>query len=76
MKKLKNAKTLLDPSLLDFEDEQFKKIAEKLRTQRKDKTLTIRVNGDDLQRLKDKAAALGVKYQTFIAEILHQLARR
>jgi predicted DNA binding CopG/RHH family protein len=35
----------------------------------------MRVNPDDIMRIKEKAKRLGVKYQTFIAAILHRVAR-
>ena len=49
-------------------------IAEALASRRKDAVLNIRLNSQDLQALKDKAKKFGVKYQTFIAEILHRAA--
>ena len=58
----------------DLADAKFKEIASDLRSRRKDKVLNIRINSDDLEKLKAKAAQLGVKYQTFISEILHQAA--
>ena len=58
----------------DLSDERFKKIADNLRSRRKDKVLSIRINSDDVEKLKAKAASLGVKYQTLISEILHQVA--
>ena len=56
---------------------EFKEIAEALaayKATKKDAVLNIRVNNNDLQLLKDKAKKLGVKYQTFISEILHRIA--
>lgn len=59
----------------DLADAKFKEIASNLKARRKDKVLNIRINSDDLEKLKAKAASLGVKYQTFISEILHQAAQ-
>ena len=58
----------------DLADAKFKEIAKNLQSRRKDKVLNIRINSDDLEKLKAKASSLGVKYQTFISEILHQAA--
>ena len=49
-------------------------IREALMARRKDSVLNIRLNSMDLKLLKKKAKKLGVKYQTFIAEILHRVA--
>ena len=55
--------------------EEFEEIAAALAAHRKDAVLNIRINSYDLKNLKEKAHKLGVKYQTFIAEILHRAAR-
>lgn len=41
---------------------------------RKDKRVNIRISGNDLARLKQKAAYKGLPYQTFIASVLHEYA--
>jgi len=40
-------------------------------TLRKDKSITIRLNSLDLERLKQLAVQSGEKYQTYIGHILH-----
>ncbi len=80
--KLTREERMIDEALVKGElkpvsREEFKEIAEALavyKTQKKDAVLNIRVNNNDLQLLKDKAKKLGVKYQTFISEILHRIA--
>ena len=54
---------------------EFDEIAQALNARRKDAVLNIRVNSEDLRLLKEKADKLGVRYQTFITELLHQIAR-
>jgi len=49
-------------------------IKEALASRKKNLTMTIRVNNKDIQRIKKKAQDIGVRYQTFISEILHQVA--
>ena len=53
---------------------EFKRIAALIRAHRKDAVLHVRVNSDDLKRIKQKAKVLGVKYQTFVSEIIHSVA--
>ena len=54
--------------------ERFNEIAQALAYRRKDAVLNIRVNSHDLKSLKEKARQHGVKYQTFISELLHRVA--
>ncbi len=65
-----------DERFFDLGNKEFKQIAQKLRSMRKDKVLSLRVNGEDLKKIKRKAASLGIKYQTFISEVLHQVAQQ
>ncbi len=53
---------------------RFEEIRRALEARKKDAVLNIRINNGDLQALKKKAAKLGVKYQTFISELLHHIA--
>jgi len=53
---------------------EFSRIAEAVAVRRKDAILHIRINSKDLDNIKTKAQKLGVKYQTFISEVLHRLA--
>ncbi len=55
-------------------ESEFEEIARAVAHRRKDATLTIRVNSQDLREIRRKAQRLGVRYQTFIAELLHQVA--
>ncbi len=53
--------------------EELKEITEAIAAYKKDAVLNIRINNNDLQLLKRKAQKLGLKYQTFISEILHRV---
>ncbi|HBF13841.1 MAG TPA: hypothetical protein DDW49_10745 [Deltaproteobacteria bacterium] len=53
---------------------EFSSIAQAIANRKKDALLSIRVNTNDLERLKQKAKKLGIAYQTFISEILHRFA--
>ena len=53
---------------------EFDEIARAIARRRKDAVLNIRINQGDLDALKARAKRHGVKYQTFIAELLHRVA--
>jgi predicted DNA binding CopG/RHH family protein len=53
---------------------EFDEIARAIALRRKDAVLNIRINRGDLENIKAKARRHGVKYQTFIAELLHRVA--
>ncbi|MBI4115133.1 MAG: antitoxin [Candidatus Omnitrophica bacterium] len=55
--------------------EEHERIAVALAARKKDAVLNIRINRGDLEGLKQKARRLGVKYQTFISELLHRAAQ-
>ena len=46
-----------------------------LEARKKNAVLNMRINKMDLDSLKEKAKHMGVKYQTLIAEILHNFAQ-
>lgn len=54
--------------------EKYAEILEALERTKKNAVLNIRINKYDLEHLKQKAQKLGIKYQTFISEILHKVA--
>ncbi len=58
----------------DVSKEEFSRIARALALRRKDAVLNIRINSQDLKNIKQKARKLGIKYQTFISELLHRIA--
>lgn len=53
---------------------EFDEIAQMLARRKKDAVLNIRINQSDLDQLKARAKRRGIKYQTFIAEVLHRVA--
>lgn len=61
---------------------EFRRIREKLAQVathtkeliRKDRRVSLRLNGRDLEAIQAKASANGLPYQTLIATILHQVA--
>ncbi len=51
---------------------EFDRIAAMIARRRKDAVLNIRVNSQDLANIKQKARKLGVPYQAFVSELIHQ----
>ncbi len=66
---------LLRGEYVPVSKEKFNEIAAMLAARRKDTVLNIRVNSQDLKQIKEKAQKLGIRYQTFISEILHRVAQ-
>lgn len=66
---------LLRGEYVDVSKEEFDEIARALDARKKDAVLNMRINSYDMKSLKEKARKLGVKYQTFISEILHRAAQ-
>jgi len=54
---------------------EVNEIVEAIAARKKDAVLNIRISNYDLQNIKHKAKKLGVKYQTFVSEILHKVAQ-
>ena len=65
---------LIRGEFVDVSKEKFEELSRAIKAHRKNAILNIRINKEDLDALKLKAQKLGVKYQTFISEILHRVA--
>jgi len=65
---------LLEDTYVPVSKQYFHTISEAITRRKKDSVLNIRINSHDLESIKQKARNLGVKYQTFISEILHKVA--
>ena len=50
-------------------------VANAIAARKKDSTLTIRVNSGDINRIKRLAKKKGIRYQTYISEIIHRVAQ-
>ena len=66
---------LLKGEYVDIDKDEFKQIADTITSRKKDAVLNIRINSDDLERLKKKAQHYDIRYQTFISELLHRIAQ-
>lgn len=67
-------KDLLDGIYVPVQPKELHMISEAISHRKKDTVLNIRINSGDLDNIKNKARKMGVKYQTFISEVLHKVA--
>ena len=67
--------SLLRGEYAKVSSKKLEEISQSLAARKKDSTMTIRVNSEDIKKIREKAAKAGVKYQTFISSVLHQIAR-
>jgi predicted DNA binding CopG/RHH family protein len=82
MKKVKLTKeekeiedALLSGEYKPIKGKELANIERTLKSRKKDITMTIRVNSEDIKKIKGKAKELGIKYQSYISEIIHQVAQ-
>jgi len=66
---------LLKGEYVNVKKSDFTAIAESIAARRKDAVLNVRVNSRDLASIKQRAQKLGIRYQTFISEIIHRIAQ-
>jgi len=67
-------KDLLRGEYIPIRGKELENIEKALKLRKKDITMTIRVNSEDIAKIKNKAKILGVKYQSYISEVIHQVA--
>ena len=77
--KLSRGERAIEEALLrgeyrDVGEAEFEAVAQAVAHRRKDAVLNIRVNSQDLKTIKAKAKRHGIRYQTFISELLHRVA--
>ena len=76
--KLTREERMIEDSLEHFvpvDKQEYEQIVHAIAARKKDTVLNIRVNSYDLASIKHKAQQLGIRYQTFISEIIHRVAR-
>ena len=54
---------------------ELKRVADAIAARKKDMTLTIRVNGNDINRIKKMAQKRKIPYQSYISEVIHRIAQ-
>jgi predicted DNA binding CopG/RHH family protein len=67
--------SLLKGEYVNVGKSDFEAIAKTITARKKDAVLNVRVNSQDLANIKQKARQLGVKYLTFISELIHKVAQ-
>ena len=67
--------SLLKGEYISVGRDEFNAIADAIAARKKDAVLNIRVNSHDLANIKHKAEKLGIRYQTFISELIHRIAQ-
>ena len=68
----------IEESLENFvpvDKQEYEQIVNAIAARKKDAVLNIRVNSHDLAHIKHKAEQLGIRYQTFISELIHRIAQ-
>ena len=53
---------------------EMAEIAQAIAARKKDAVLNVRISRQDLENLTERARRLGIRYQSFISEILHRVA--
>ncbi len=54
---------------------ELKRVADAIAGRKKDMTLTIRVNRNDINRIKKMAQKRKIPYQSYISEVIHRIAQ-
>ena len=67
--------SLLKEEYANIVKSDFMAIAEAIAARKKDAVLNVRVNSRDLVAIKQRSQKLGIKYQTFISEVIHRIAQ-
>lgn len=53
---------------------ELRDVAEAIASRKKDRTLTIRVNSNDIRRIQKLAGSKGIPYQSYLSEVIHRVA--
>ena len=76
--KLTKEERAIEDNLEQFvriDKQEYEQIIQAIAARKKDAVLNIRVNSRDLANIKHKAERLGIRYQTFISELIHRIAQ-
>ena len=76
--KLTKEERIIEDNLEHFvpvDKREYEEIGLAIAARKKDAVLNIRVNSHDLASIKHKARQLGIRYQTFVSEVIHRIAQ-
>ena len=68
--------TLVKGEFKPLKGKELKEIETALKARKKDVTMTIRVNSEDIEKIKSKAKKMGIKYQSYIQKSFLRLRNR
>ena len=54
---------------------ELKRVADAIAARKKDMTLTIRINRNDINRIKKMAQKRKIPYQSYLSEVIHRIAQ-
>lgn len=57
-----------------FGGKKLRAVADSIAARKKNMTLTMRVNSQDISRIKKFSQAKGIPYQTYLSEVIHRVA--
>ncbi len=67
---------LLNEKYLDVSKSEFEDIASSIAVRKRNAVLNIRVNKNDIEKIKKIAKKFGVGYQSLISELIHRAGKR
>lgn len=68
------AKAIENDEFLPVKGQELQALADAIAGRRRDMSLTIRVNSNDISRIKKMAKKKGIAYQSYISEVIHKVA--
>lgn len=68
------AKAIDNDEFIPVSGAELKRVADAIAARKKDMTLTIRVNRNDINRIKKMAKKRNIPYQSYISEVIHRIA--
>ena len=68
------AKAIENDEFIPISGAELKRVADAIAARKKDMTLTIRVNRNDINRIKKMAKKRNIPYQSYISEVIHRIA--
>ena len=68
------AKAIENDEFIPVSGAELKRVADAIAARKKDMTLTIRVNRNDINRIKKMAKKRNIPYQSYISEVIHRIA--
>ncbi len=68
-------KDIKEGKYLPVGGEELRTVADSIIARKKNMTLTMRVNKQDISRIKKFSQDKGIPYQTYLSEVIHRVAQ-